>query len=87
MSFKGGTIPGGRSARRQYIDSLLTDKAAQFLQDMRRRTDSQITRLTERVEAVETPYLDVAGDVLLLKDEVKNIEAHILKRLEVLENE
>ena len=46
--------------------------------DLRRRVDRDISRLTERVESIETPYLDFVGELLLLKQTLENIEGGML---------
>ena len=77
--------------RRDFIGAMIRTAAPRALMDLRKRVEGSLDQLTRRVEAVERPYLDYIGELLMLKDEVKNIEAQtiggILKRLEILENE
>ena len=75
--------------RRDFLGAMIRTSAPRALMDLRRKVELDLDQLTRRVEAVESPYLDVASEILLLKDEVANIESQtiggIMKRLEVLE--
>ena len=71
--------------RRDFLSALIQDEAPKVLVDLKRSFEDQVSRLTGRVESVETPYLDFVGEVLLLKDSVANIEHQYDRRLAALE--
>ena len=71
--------------RRDYLGALIDQSSPKILLDMRRSLENRIDRLTERVEAIEAPYLDFVGELLILKDSIKNIEYQYDRRLEALE--
>ena len=71
--------------RRDYLSGLIQDAVPMILKDVHRSFEDQVSRLTSRVEAVESPFLDFVGELLLLKDAVKNIEYQYDKRLDALE--
>ena len=68
-----------------FLSGLIQDEAPRILMDVHRSFEDQVSRLTSRVEAVESPFLDFVGELLLLKDAVKNIEYQYDKRLDALE--
>ena len=73
------------SRRRDFIGALIDEVSPKILLDMKRSLENQVDRLTERIASVENPYLDFVGELLLLKDAVKNIEYQYDKRLDALE--
>ena len=72
----GVLTPGSEQAqrRRDFLSGLIQDTAPRILMDMQRSFEDQVDRLTIRVEMVETPHLDFVGELLILKDSIKNIE-------------
>ena len=84
---KGPTTQASELAkkRRDYLGALIEENSPKILVDMKRSLESQLYRLTERIESVEAPYLDFVGELLVLKDSIKNIEFQYDKRLEALE--